>query len=265
MSTLLLRFAAPLQSWGLDKFERRGTSRFPTKSAVIGMAMAALGMKRDREIPKDLLNLRFGVRCDDEGIVIRDYHTVKATIHNKLDVESVKKIHKDKFILTVIPSINHKDIMYETDRYYLCDAVFLVGLEGDGHFLEELKYAFRNPVYPIYLGRKSCPPEGKVVLGIRSLTLEQALKQEKWLLPQWRQEERLRKNNTVNLRLVFDANVNDKGYYVEDMPVSFDYRYRRYGIRKVTELPPLVIRNSLTQEHDAYATAKGEEQCTYPG
>ena len=60
------------------------------------MAMAALGMKRDREIPKDLLYLRFGVRCDDEGIVIRDYHTVKATIHNKLDVESVKKIHKIK-------------------------------------------------------------------------------------------------------------------------------------------------------------------------
>ena len=60
MSTLLLRFAAPMQSWGLDKFERRGTSRMPTKSAVIGMVMAAMGMKRDREIPDELKNLRFG-------------------------------------------------------------------------------------------------------------------------------------------------------------------------------------------------------------
>ncbi|MDR3345100.1 MAG: CRISPR-associated protein Cas5, partial [Oscillospiraceae bacterium] len=38
MSTLLLRLAAPMQSWGADaKFDRRGTERAPTKSAVAGL------------------------------------------------------------------------------------------------------------------------------------------------------------------------------------------------------------------------------------
>ena len=59
--------------------------------------------------------------------------------------------------------------MYETDRILSMRRSFSCSLEGDGHFLEELKYAFRNPVYPILLGRKSCPPEGKVVLGLEAL------------------------------------------------------------------------------------------------
>ena len=37
MATLLLRLAAPLQSWGSDsKFETRKTDREPTKSGVVG-------------------------------------------------------------------------------------------------------------------------------------------------------------------------------------------------------------------------------------
>ena len=38
MATLLLRLAAPLQSWGSDsKFETRKTDREPTKSGVVGL------------------------------------------------------------------------------------------------------------------------------------------------------------------------------------------------------------------------------------
>lgn len=44
MATLLLRLAAPLQSWGSDsKFETRKTGREPTKSGVVGLLAAALG------------------------------------------------------------------------------------------------------------------------------------------------------------------------------------------------------------------------------
>lgn len=258
MSTLLLRFAAPLQSWGLDKFERRGTSRIPTKSAVIGMAMAALGMKRNEEIPQELLSLRFGVRCDDEGVIIRDYHTVKTIKDYTSRIVNTLEAGKDKLFVTIKTEIDYDGDTYETTRYYLCDAVFLIGLEGDEGYLEKLEYAFNNPVYPIYLGRKSCPPEGRVVLGIRNLTLEQALKQEKWLLPQWRQEQRMKNKDCVTLRLFFDADVNDTGYYVEDMPVSFDFRHRRHSTRKVKEPPPLVLIKKSPEDHDAYATAKEE-------
>lgn len=47
MATLLLRLAAPLQSWGSDsKFETRKTDREPTKSGVVGLLAAALGLRR---------------------------------------------------------------------------------------------------------------------------------------------------------------------------------------------------------------------------
>ena len=52
MATLLLRLAAPLQAWGADsKFETRKTNREPTKSGVIGLLAAALGLERDQVQP----------------------------------------------------------------------------------------------------------------------------------------------------------------------------------------------------------------------
>ena len=80
MSTLLLRLAGPLQSWGTDsKFDVRRTGREPSKSGVIGMIAAALGISReDNERLYELARLRFGVRVDREGKLLRDYQTVKA-------------------------------------------------------------------------------------------------------------------------------------------------------------------------------------------
>ena len=97
MSTLLLRLAAPLQAWGTDsKFEIRRTNREPSKSGVIGMLAAALGLPRNADL-SELATLHFGVRVDRNGEVIKDYHTAKG---------------KKAFV---------------TERYYLSDAIFLVG------------------------------------------------------------------------------------------------------------------------------------------
>lgn len=74
MSTLLLRLAAPLQSWGINsKFEYRFTEKMPTKSAVVGMLAAALGLGRDADLSK-LNALKFGVRADREGEETTDFH-----------------------------------------------------------------------------------------------------------------------------------------------------------------------------------------------
>lgn len=75
MSTLLLRLAGPLQSWGTDsKFEVRRTENEPSKSGVIGLVAAALGIRRNEEI-SELNSLRMGVRVDQEGKLMRDFHT----------------------------------------------------------------------------------------------------------------------------------------------------------------------------------------------
>ena len=96
MSTLLLRFAAPLQAWGTEsKYDIRKTDREPSKSGVVGFLAAALGRRRDESV-EDLNELRLGVRVDQEGEIIQDFHMV----------------HKDE------------KTSYLTRRFYLSDAIF---------------------------------------------------------------------------------------------------------------------------------------------
>lgn len=72
MKTLVIRIAAPLQSYGDPaSFEKRTTFRAPSKSAVIGMIGAALGFRRESDDYKSLNDLDFAVRVDQPGEVYR--------------------------------------------------------------------------------------------------------------------------------------------------------------------------------------------------
>ena len=151
MATLLLRLAAPLQSWGVEsKFETRKTNREPTKSGVVGLLAAALGIGREEPEKLSPLNqLRFGVRVDQEGEFLVDYHAARKEEKNR-------RGEKQK----VIP--------YITYRHYLSDAIFLVGLESQEEaVLQDLVQALHHPVFPLFLGRRSCPPTMPLCLGIR--------------------------------------------------------------------------------------------------
>ena len=205
MSTLLLRLAGPMQSWGTDsKFDIRRTGREPSKSGVIGIAAAAMGIRRqDRDALRRLAALRFGVRVDREGTIIRDYQTVQA------------------------------QKLYVTNRYYLADAIFAVGLESDDReLLEQIGQAVQTPVFPLYLGRRSCPPTGRVFLEISEKPLVEAL---------------LAAAPPGASRLILDAEKDEPGGLVRDMPISFDPARREYAYRRVTE------RSLLYAEHDPMA------------
>lgn len=210
MSTLLLRFAAPMQAWGADsRFDIRKTNREPTKSGVVGLLAAALGLQRDAPL-NELTALRMGVRVDREGVLLRDFHMV----------------HGEKS-------------SYVTMRYYLCDAVFLVGVfSEDEALMRRLEKAVRCPAFPLFLGRRSCPPEGRVCLGLRAMTLEDALTSETSLAAHgaFQQNERLRMvledpRGTARLR---------------DMPISFSPFDRQYGYRAARE----IWLDQPTNEHD---------------
>lgn len=216
MATLLLRLSAPLQSWGVDsKYNTRRTAREPSKSGVIGLLAAALGRTRADDL-SDLSRLRFGVRVDKEGMLLRDYHTVYKPKEGKTEL---------------------------TDRYYLSDAVFLVGLESeDMDFLIMLEQALHSPAYPLFLGRRSCPPDLPFCLGIRPEGLLESLKLEPWLLPEWEQ----RKKTQANVRLVFD---DEDGYMIQkDHPLSFSPVYRYYGFRRTQEIFCKVESNTKEKE-----------------
>jgi len=234
MSTLLLRLAAPLQSWGFaSKFDTRDTTREPTKSGVIGLLAAALGRSRTDNLD-DLKNLYFGVRIDQPGILLRDYHTAK------------QKNENSSFV---------------TIRYYLADAIFLVGLEGERGFLQKIEIALQNPVFPLYLGRRSCPPVGPLVLGLRERTLQQAMKEEPWQASEWYQKRlQKKKAEQAKLTIVCDAQADEQSAFLRrDLPVSFDQRHRQYGFRMVSDtanaisisLPQHITE--LSTSHDALA------------
>lgn len=208
MATLLLRLAGPLQSWGDEsKFEVRRTMRFPTKSGVIGMLAAALGYSREESLD-DLNKLKFGVRVDWEGNLVRDYH-----------IAVNKAVYKNPFV---------------TNRYYLSDAIFLVGLESDDvKFLSTLENALKNPVFPLFLGRRSCPPTMPLIIGMRDTSLITSLKDEQWLLEEWRQKCIYNKSQ-CKLRIIIDSDDNN-GAVIRDIPVSFSIVHRKFGWRKVKD------------------------------
>lgn len=222
MSTLLLRLAAPLQAWGTDsKFEVRRTNREPSKSGVIGLLAAALGLRRDADLSK-LSALRFGVRVDRNGEVIKDFHMAKA-----------------------------EKTSYLTYRYYLSDAIFLVGLESeDRSFLEQIERALRNPCFPLFLGRRSCPPTLPLVLGIREDALETALRGEE------NQNKDLKSRRQSHRYIRLDCGVGEQeGAVVQDLPISFNPMRREFGYRRAKEiwLRDDVNTEGSAEEHDAMA------------
>ncbi len=204
MATLLLRLAGPMQAWGTDsKVDTRATGTQPSKSGIIGLVAAALGRSREEPVD-DISALRFGVRTDQEGTMLRDYHTA----HHPTDMKRA----------------------YITNRYYLEDAVFLVGLEGDKSLLRRIDEAVTHPYYPLFMGRRSCPVSGRVSLGMRDKPLREALTDEPWLASDWYKR---RHGEGAELELTMDCDDSEGGYLVRDVPISFSQNRRKHGFRKV--------------------------------
>lgn len=206
MSVLLLRLAGPMQSWGVDsRFSRRETLRYPTKSGVLGLLAAAKGLRRTDSI-EELMALRFGVRVDQPGRVMRDFHTA----HDWRSGAS----------------------MPLSERYYLSDAVFVAGIEGEASLVEALDVAIRQPKFQLFLGRRSCPVSGRLSLGVSNNSLETALQACDWQASPW---YRRRMPQNVSLRLVIDAQSGGTtgGDVLRDQPISFDPRRREHGWRRV--------------------------------
>jgi CRISPR system Cascade subunit CasD len=117
-------------------------------------------------------------------------------------------------------------------RFYLADAAFLVGLEGDEALLRALHQALRNPVWPLALGRKSFVPGVPIWLvdAISPLALKEALSSYPRL------SDMHRAASSDPLRLVLEN--REEGSIRLDQPVA-PFAQRRFGPRFVkTEVHP---------------------------
>ncbi|MBM0258161.1 type I-E CRISPR-associated protein Cas5/CasD [Micromonospora sp. 4G55] len=157
-SCLVLRLAGPLQSWGgRGQFNRRDTLDEPTKSGIVGLLAAAQGLRRQDSI-EALLGLSLGVRTDQPGSLLRDYHTVSDLRSRPLLSASVNAKGAQK------PTSPAK-YTHVTHRFYLQDAVFVAAVSGPIDLLHTLADALRSPAFPLALGRRSCPPTMPLLLN----------------------------------------------------------------------------------------------------
>jgi len=206
IASLVLRLAGPLQSWGgRSRFVRRETEQAPTKSGVIGLLAAARGLRRTDDLT-EFFGLRFGVRTDQPGRLVRDFHTAR--------------------------SLDGSRVMPLSYRYYLADAVFVAVVSGDRSLLEGIDDAIRRPHFPLYLGRRSCAPAGPISMGLRDAGLRDVLKEEPWQASSWHRRRVLAAE--VLLPVIRDADPGEAGVEtMRDDPISFDPRRREYGWRQV--------------------------------
>lgn len=165
MPTLLLRLVGPMQSWGTtSRFDQRDTGREPSKSGVLGLAAAALGIDRENwEELEPLTRFALGVRHDRSGVPKRDYQTAQ----NIISADGSKK---------------HPTAV--TTRDYIADAAFLVGLHGDDRdLLARLHAALHDPVWPMALGRKAYVPSEPIWMpdALVDAPLHEALSRQPWL------------------------------------------------------------------------------------
>lgn len=232
MSVLLLRLCGPMQSWGVQsRFSIRDTGLEPSKSGAIGLLCAALGRHRAAPID-DLARLTMAVRVDQEGQLRYDYHTA----------------------MDVMRSSGGNKPTEPSRRYYLADAKFLVGFASeDDRLLQTLHEKLRNPVWELFLGRKSFVPSEPVWLedGIKpGDTLRDVLQHFPSLRPPSKQKGFLEKERLVRLVMEDSGGVEAR----PDQPISFALGQRRFAMRRVTtsliELPDPNLPNTDLERKD---------------
>ena len=141
-----------------------------------------------------------------------------------------------------------------THRYYLADAIFLAAVEGDESLVSALYEALLHPTFPLYLGRRSCPPSDRVLVGLRDLPFDDVLRTEPWIASE--RFRRLQPAEGVRLPIARDSLPGEVPHdSVHDIPLSFDVRHRDYGWREIVrELSkPVVNEIGRPLAHDPFA------------
>ncbi|MGL5405782.1 MAG: type I-E CRISPR-associated protein Cas5/CasD [Propionibacteriaceae bacterium] len=232
---LVLRLAGPLQSWGArSRFTRRMTEAMPTKSGILGLLAAAQGLRREDPV-ESLLGLRLAVRTEQQGSLLRDFHTA----HHQVSGES----------------------MPLSQRYYWADAVFTAYIEGPNELIQGLDEALSDPAYPLYLGRRSCVPEGRISLGVKYEPLAKVVASTPWQANAMTQRRCKTPMETLEVQA-------DEGVFLgvesvrqlQDVPLSFDPVRREYAVRAVVDttvdVPNPRFEDIVELEHDPMMLAE---------
>ena len=165
---LLMWLEGPLQSWGFDsKFRRRDSLQFPTKSALLGLICAARGAGGAETAWlaewADLDLQLYAYIPEDQPVqqpLLEDFHMVGSAYDDS-----------DPWANLLIPKTDKgaKPVgsgAILTYRYYLQDIAFAAVVEMPSHMSQEVEQRLQNPIWDLYLGRKTCAPTEMIFQGI---------------------------------------------------------------------------------------------------
>lgn len=191
MSTVVLRLAAPMQSWGdqARASQIRPTSDHPTKAGVVGLVANILGRDRSDSI-SDLAALTFAVRADLPGTHEVDYQTAGSGRFPMLPGEMMASPKLRRLAVTGEPadftdlySIPKGVAVKDGERYpakgdnaslnavhYLADAIFTAALAGPDALIAEIAEAAHNPARTPYLGRAAYFPSEPLLVAVHDDT-----------------------------------------------------------------------------------------------
>jgi CRISPR system Cascade subunit CasD len=152
---LVFRLYGPLAAWGkIAVGEVRPSYFYPSRSAILGLISAALGIKRDEtdKLSRLFDSYDIAVKVISPGSLLKDYHTVQVPGSTR------KKEYYTRFDELVIGKDRLSAL--QTYREYRCDAIAIVALRvrtNPSHSLKEIMEHLKKPRFVLYLGRKSCP------------------------------------------------------------------------------------------------------------
>ncbi|HGG60411.1 MAG TPA: type I-E CRISPR-associated protein Cas5/CasD [Gammaproteobacteria bacterium] len=151
---LVFQLYAPLAAWGGQAVgQERPSDDHPGRSALLGLIAAALGIRRDDEDAQQALRdaCRFAIKLLAPGLVLRDFHTIQVppSARKQQHLQTRRDELREAKLGTML-----------SFRSYRQDALCLVAvISDDGKYgVERLERALLAPEFPLYLGRKSCPP-----------------------------------------------------------------------------------------------------------
>ena len=188
---LVFQLYAPLAAWGGQAVgQERPSDDHPSRSALLGMLAAALGIRRDQEAEHRASSdtCHFGIKLLAPGLALRDFHTIQVPPTNR----------KQQHLQTRRDELREPKIgTMLSFRSYRQDALTVIAAtSNDETFgLRQLRNALLEPVFPLYLGRKSCP----LALPLNPKTV-----------------------SAENLKKALDA------YRIHEMPPAFDIGQSRY-------------------------------------
>lgn len=162
---LAFRLYGPFLSWGdVAVGEFRPSLASPTKSAVLGLVAAALGLRREDHAHQRALREKFGfaVRVDDSGTLLSDYHTIETPYAKVVDQRArtgdVPATRRDELkagASTVETKTNLSRREYRMDAL-VAVVLWSIDAQPASWTLQEVAEALRAPRFVPYLGRKSC-------------------------------------------------------------------------------------------------------------